>query len=283
MIGLITNEISLIVSVKPIDPLATKTSGLFGLDRHLQALYGLLNSKSDEEVLLIAIWGPGGVGKTTLATYAYEEMSSDFHAKLFVANVQEIYNKVTDTESSSSSSKEIQKEAQTVTRSSPNVSTDVIKSKVGYRKSLLVIDCVNNIKQLKDIADIIGWCGSGSRVILVTEDKKLLDEFGVKYVYEVKSLRYDEALQLFSYSAFKQEQPPTSFESLSLRAVQIARFLPLTLKILGSYLQGKGEEEWEKELQELEGDRAKAIMQVMKTNDTRENEKEKNSFIYLAS
>lgn len=131
---------------------------------------------------------------------------------------------------------------------------------------------MDNLQQLKDIAEIVGWFGSGSRVIFITQEKDLLDEIGVEHVYELQSLRYDEALQLFCRSAFKQQHPPTSFESLALRAVQVAGFLPLTLQILGSSLHGKDERTWEEELQKLEGDQEKTITEVMKKSYARTNE-----------
>ncbi|KAF3500966.1 hypothetical protein F2Q69_00040432, partial [Brassica cretica] len=64
---------------------------------------------------------------------------------------------------------------------------------LGQRRGLLVIDCVDNLQQLKDIAGIVGWFGSGSRVIFVTQEKSLLDEISVEHVYELQSLRFDEA------------------------------------------------------------------------------------------
>ncbi|KAF2588514.1 hypothetical protein F2Q70_00041563 [Brassica cretica] len=42
-----------------------------------------------------------------------------------------------------------------------------------------------------------------------------------------ESCVYDEALQLFSRFAFKQPYPPPEFERFSVRAVQLAGFLPV--------------------------------------------------------
>lgn len=259
MVDLITNEISLVISNKPISPSTFKADGPVAMDRHMHALYELLDLNSDKEVRLVGICGPGGVGKTTLARYAYEEMFVNFHVHMFVDNSEKNYHQ---DHQETFTSGEIQEDAQTA----------VIKSALGQRRGLLVIDCVDNLQQLKDIAEIVGWFGSGSRVIFITQEKSLLDEVGVEHVYELQSLRYDEALQLFSRYAFKQQHPSTSFESLALRAVQIACFLPLTLQILGSSLHGKDERTWEEELEKLEGDQEKSIVEVMKKTYARANE-----------
>ncbi|XP_010416054.1 PREDICTED: disease resistance protein RPP4-like isoform X1 [Camelina sativa] len=263
-VDVVLNRVLLYKS-EAIYPRETKGVGLLGLDRHMKALYQLLDLKnSTEEVRLIGIWGPGGVGKTTLARFAYDDLYNNFHTHVFVDKAENIYYQ--DLEKPRS------EETLTSGGGIRSVSTGMIKSTVGHRKGLLVIDCVDNLEQLKAVAEILSWCGSGSRVILITQDKNLLTQFGVQHVYEVKSLRYDDALQLFSQSAFERQNPPTSFESLSLRAVQVASFLPLTLTILGSSLRNKNEEEWEKELQKLEGDRENTIMEIMKKSYTREDE-----------
>ncbi|KAJ0256386.1 ADP-ribosyl cyclase/cyclic ADP-ribose hydrolase [Hirschfeldia incana] len=259
MVDLITNEISLVISNKPISPSTFKADGPVAMDRHMHALYELLDLKSDKEVRLVGICGPGGVGKTTLARHAYEEMSVNFHVHMFVDKSEKNYHQ---DHQETFTSTEIQEGAQ----------TDVIKSVLGQRRGLLVIDCVDNLQQLKEISEIVGWFGSGSRVIFITQERSLLDDVGVEHVYELQSLKYDEALQLFCRSAFNQQHPPTSFESLALRAVQVASFLPLSLQILGSSLHGKDERAWEEELQKLEGDEEKTIVEVMKKSYAKANE-----------
>ena len=62
--------------------------GLAGMDRHLKAFHELLALDSDKEVRTVGIWGCAGVGKTTLARYAYDEIYVQFHTNLFLENIE---------------------------------------------------------------------------------------------------------------------------------------------------------------------------------------------------
>ncbi|KAH9726827.1 Disease resistance-like protein DSC1 [Citrus sinensis] len=61
----------------------------------------------------------------------------------------------------------------------------------------------------------------GSRIIITTRDKWILDKFGVHdtNVYEVNGLRYHEALELFCNCAFKENHCPSGFLASSKRVL----------------------------------------------------------------
>lgn len=83
----------------------------------------------------------------------------------------------------------------------------------------------------------------------------MLTQCGVEHIYEVECPRYEEALAFFSEFAFKQSSPLPGFESLSFQAVHVANRLPLALKVLGSFLHGKGKDEWISTLRGMEASR----------------------------
>ncbi|KAG2307683.1 hypothetical protein Bca52824_027431 [Brassica carinata] len=111
----------------------------------------------------------------------------------------------------------------------------ITKARRKHSKVLLIADGVKNIEQCKWIIEYANWFAPGSKVVLISQNKNLLVDAGVRDVYEVRTLRYDEALQLLSHFAFKQPYPPSDFEQLAVRAVHLAGFLPFALRLLGSF------------------------------------------------
>ncbi|KAG7605406.1 Toll/interleukin-1 receptor homology (TIR) domain [Arabidopsis thaliana x Arabidopsis arenosa] len=231
-------------SSQPISSTTRSFEDLVGMNHRMQALSALLELESDKEVRVVGIWGTGGIGKTTLSRYAYERISQQFHTHAFLENAQE---------SSSSCleerflSKAIQREALAVRNSKD--CPEIMKSLIQHRKVLLIVDDVDNVKTLEEVFKITSWLVPGSRVIVTARDESFLLASGVKYIFEVKGLRFDQALQLFYQFAFKQKSPPVRFRQLSVRAIKLVGFLPLALKVTGSMLYRKKESYWETILQ----------------------------------
>ena len=71
-------------------------------------------------------------------------------------------------------------------------------------------------------------------------------------LYEVEGLNFEEAYELFNLYAFKQNNPKSDFRNLSLNTVHYCQGLPLSLKVLGSFLFNKTIPQWERELHKLE-------------------------------
>ncbi|KAI3703058.1 hypothetical protein L6452_28813 [Arctium lappa] len=91
----------------------------------------------------------------------------------------------------------------------------------------------------------------GSRIIITTRDEQVLVAHRVNSIRDVSLLSNREALCLFSRYAFGREVPVQGYEALSRQVVGYAAGLPLTIRVLGSFLCGKNELEWKDALERL--------------------------------
>ncbi|KAJ0900149.1 putative P-loop containing nucleoside triphosphate hydrolase, leucine-rich repeat domain superfamily [Helianthus annuus] len=120
----------------------------------------------------------------------------------------------------------------------------MIERKLRSKRVLVVLDDVDNVKQLEELAGAHDWFGEGSRIIITTRDKHLLSTRYADEVYEVSLLSHDEAMELFSRHAFQNDKPIEDYEMLSKEVVSYAGGLPLALEVLGSFLHDKDKDEW---------------------------------------
>lgn len=69
----------------------------------------------------------------------------------------------------------------------------------------------------------------------------MLSKHGVTLVYEVEQLNHDEAVQLFSWNAFKDLK--NIYIGLANEVLTYAKGLPLALQLLGSFME-KSTNDW---------------------------------------
>ncbi|XP_028778715.1 disease resistance protein RPP4-like [Neltuma alba] len=162
----------------------------------------------------------------------------------------------------------------------------MIRKLLWNKKVLLVLDNLDNISQLKNLAESPYWFGKGSRIIITTRDSHLLTLSGVdeQRIYHIKTMNEDESLQLFSNKAFNKNHPPDEYYlKHSKSVVKYAGGLPLALEVLGSFLCGRIKAEWIDALDRLKQIPDNDILQVLKISyDGLRNEKEKTIFLDIA-
>ena len=125
------------------------------------------------------------------------------------------------------------------------------------------------------------WFGRGSRVIITTRDRHLLESHGVSEKYEVQILDSDESFELFYQKAFK-EKPEQCYLELSKNVIQYAGGLPLALKVLGSFLCGRSALEWENALNKLRKVPHRDIISTLQISYEALDDIEKNIFLNIA-
>ncbi|XP_034701582.1 disease resistance protein RPV1-like isoform X1 [Vitis riparia] len=260
------------------DASSCNMEALVGMASHIQNMVSLLRIGSDD-VRMVGIWGMAGIGKTTIAEAVYQKIHTQFEGCCFLSNVGE--------KSQNNDPADMQMELLSQIFWEGNLNTRIfnrginaIKNTLHSMKVLIVLDDVDCPQQLEVLAGNHNWFGLGSRIIITTRDKHLLDE-KVK-IYEVKELNNDKACMLFCQHAFKYEPPTEDFVQLRDHALNYTKGNPLALKILGCLLYNRSKAEWEGELEKLRRIPNKKIQDVLKISFDRLEENQKSVFLDLA-
>ncbi|PON46053.1 TIR-NBS-LRR-like protein [Trema orientale] len=208
--------------------------GLVGIDKRIKDIEPLLLNNSSLDVQVVGIWGGDGMGKTTLAQNVFKRFQSQFDRSCILENISEewkIYG------SDYLKSKFV---------SQLHTGKTILKDRTCHERLLIVLDDVEDTDHFELFVgnDCKTLCPR-SVVVITTNNKKVLENIGVDIaMYNLKELSYEEALQLFLLNAFRKRVLPESFMKLSGKMVNYAKRVPLALKVLGSFLHSKGEEEW---------------------------------------
>lgn len=254
---------------------------LIGMSSHMDFLQSMMSIEK-EDVRMVGIWGMGGVGKTTIAKYLYNQLSSRFLAHCFVENVKEVCNRYGVRRLQGEFLCRMFGERDKEAWGSVSCSS-MIKERFKHKRVLIVLDDVDRSAQLNELVKETDWFGPGSRIIVTTRDRHLLVSHGIDLVYKVKCLPEKEALQLFSHHAFRDEIiTPSGFREVSAQAINYASGLPLALRVLGSFLYRRSQREWESTLARLGTYPHSDIMEVLRVSYDGLDEQEKAVFLYIS-
>ncbi|MED6183281.1 hypothetical protein PIB30_036467 [Stylosanthes scabra] len=226
-----------------------------GLESRVPQVISLLEMGSTDQVHMVGIHGIGGIGKTTLALAIYNFIADHFDGVCFLENVRE--------NSQKHGLESLQKDLLCKILGKEGVhiigvkdGTSQIQRRLNQMKVLLVLDDVDDSKQLQAIAGEPDWFGGGSRVIITTWDTHLLKLHGVERTYYV--------------------------EDVLNRAITYASGHPLALELIGSNLFGKEVQVWESALDQFEKHLDHKIRKILRVSFDALEEQEQSVFLDIA-
>ncbi|CAL5185990.1 unnamed protein product [Lathyrus oleraceus] len=251
-----------------------------GLQSRVQQVKSLLDKGSDDGIYMVGLYGTGGLGKSTLAKATFNFIADQFEGLCFLHNVRE--------NSTKNNLKHLQEDllfktiGLNIKLGDVSEGIPIIKERLCRKKTLLILDDVDNIKQLQALAGGLDWFGRGTRVIITTRDKHLLTSHEIESMYEMEGLYGIEALELLRWMAFKNNKVPSSYEEILNRAVTYASGLPLAIETIGSNLFRKSIEEWKSTLEGYEKIPNKEIQKILRISYDALEEEEQSVFLDIA-
>ncbi|CAK9870214.1 unnamed protein product, partial [Sphagnum jensenii] len=194
---------------------------------------------------MLAVVGMGGIGKTTLVKKLYHQIHADFKRSSFLENVKE--NNIVEVKN------KIIMDLCDSKLEDPTIYLRCFEECWTEMKVLVVIDDVKEtqiIELLGDDIDGIKRSENGSRLIMTGRNWKdfqnVILEDGK---FEMDGLNEHQAMELFSWKAFRQPTPPRDFASITNEVVDACQGLPLSLEVTGSWLfTKKSPQEWKEGL-----------------------------------
>ena len=211
-----------------------------GRDHDKKAIIDLLlntDPNVKENVAVIAIVGMGGLGKTTLAQFVYnnEDIKKHFELKLWVCISDEFDVKVI-----------VEKILESATRKKPEIlQMDLLQSDlrkhIDGKKYLLIMDDVWNEDYERSVAlkRLLMGGASGSRILITTRQQKVAETFDTTSSYALGVLDDNSAWLLFKRMAFGGEEPEKEVVEIGKEIVVKLKGLPLAIRTIGRLLYAK--------------------------------------------
>ena len=253
-----------------------------GIDSRVDAIKLLLDMNSDD-VRMVGIHGLGGVGKTTIAKAVYNRITNYFESSCFLEDVKEKLRTNDDKINLQEMLLSKISRGTYVKVDSLSEGITMIKKRLSRRRLLLILDNVDESEVMENLLGECDWLALGSRVIITTRDKQVLNTLGKDHpIYELEGLNQSESRELFNLHAFPKIEPKKDYSEVVEQIINYANGLPLALKIIGSDLCGKSICDWRSALEKYKNIPHKKIVEKLKISYDGLEKTEKDIFLDIA-
>ncbi|KAL4634400.1 hypothetical protein ACB092_04G196800 [Castanea dentata] len=251
-----------------------------GIDYRVKSI---LSDIESNDAHMIGIYGPSGIGKTTIAKAIFNRICDRFDGFCYLENFRE-KSRTNDgvIELQETLLFEISRD-KNLKVGNKSRGINMIKERLFFRRILLVLDDVDKWVQIENLLGRCDWFAVGSKIIITTKDKHLVATLGKCFsTYEVKELDEDEAHELFSMHAFQSNKPKKDYLELATQIIQYAKGIPLALVIMGADLCGRTRPEWKNGIDKYKRISNKEIQKVLEISYEGLDEVVQNIFLDIA-